>query len=98
MQSFANEFFRNIGAVGVRCVDEVNVQFGQPLQRSQRFEPIGRLAPDARACDSHRAKTKAIDLSISADFEGTGLGRTNARHDRVFRYLLVISSSKASSP
>jgi DNA-binding winged helix-turn-helix (wHTH) protein len=47
----ANEFFRNIGAVGVCCIDEVNFQFGQPLQRSQRFGPIGRLAPDARACE-----------------------------------------------
>jgi hypothetical protein len=36
-----------------------------------------------RVGDSHRAKTKAVDLNIAADFEGTGLGRTNARHDRL---------------
>src|ERR1700722_13182549 len=83
MQCFANEFFRNVGAVGVGCIDEVNVQFGEPLQRSQRFGPIARLAPDARARDSHRAKTKAVDLNVAADFEGAGLGRTNARHNRV---------------
>src|ERR1700730_18138617 len=83
MQCLANEFFRNIGAVGVCCIDEVDVQYRQPLQRSQRFGPIARLAPDARACDSHRAKTKAVDLNIAAEFEGTGLGRTDARHGRV---------------
>ncbi|SPL62657.1 Mobile element protein [Ochrobactrum soli] len=83
MQCLMNKFLRNVRTVGIRRIDEINIKFGQSPQRPQCLWPICRFPPDARACDSHCAKTEAIDLDIASDLEGARLSRTNTSHDLI---------------
>ena len=48
MQRFADQLFRNIGAVGIRRVDEIDAQFRQALQGAQGFGPVCGLVPRCR--------------------------------------------------
>jgi len=86
MQRLGDQLLADEGAVAVGSVDEVHADLGQVLQHAERLGPILGLAPYARAGDAHRTEAEAVDGNIAADFEGTGLGRTNARHDRASCY------------
>ena len=72
MQRLADDLFGEVGAVGVRGVDEVDAEFGRPPQHADRFVPIGRRAPNALAGQTHCAVAEAVDREIAAESERSG--------------------------
>jgi hypothetical protein len=74
VQGFKDQLFGDIGPVGIGCIDEIHAEVRQAPQCSERLGTVRRLALDARASDSHRAKAKPIDLDISANFKSTRSG------------------------
>jgi hypothetical protein len=78
-QRLGDEVLRDVRAVGVGRVDEVDAELGQPPQDGQRGLVAGRRPPDAVAGDAHRAVAEAGDLEVPADLEGAGSRRRSHR-------------------
>ena len=85
MKGRADQVFGDIGAVRIGCVDEVDPQFGQPLERAQTCLAIGRLAPDAFAGDAHGAEAEAVDGDLTAYFKTAGFAGVRMCHGRLLR-------------
>ena len=69
---FAYQLFGKVRAVGVRGVDEVDAEIGQPAQRLQHLGAIGRRTPDSTADDAHRAEAETIDVEGAANAKAAG--------------------------
>ena len=74
VEGFGDQFFRDIGAVGVGSVNEVDAEFDGAAQRGECACAICRRAPDALAGDAHGAVAHAVDGQIAAEGDGSGLG------------------------
>ena len=59
-----NKLLRDVRAIRVRCVNEVDPKLHHAPQRFQSRIAIRWRSPDAFACDAHGAETKAIDRTI----------------------------------
>src|SRR6185312_7678518 len=79
MQRLTNEALRDVGAVRVGGVDEVDAELARPLQRADRLRAIGGLAPDAGPGDPHRPEPQAMDGELAAELENPGLGEVGLR-------------------
>src|SRR6266853_1032588 len=84
MQGLRNEPLRDKGAVRVGRVDEVDAQIDSPPKNSNALGRVFGFTPDSLACQTHRAETKSMDRSLSADFENAALrGRKRfGRHNQ----------------
>ena len=80
VQRLADEALGDVRAVRVGRVDEVDPQLARPPQRPDRLAAIGRLAPDARTGDSHRAEPEAMDPEVAAYLERPGGRRIRLGH------------------
>ena len=65
-QGFGNQFFTDVGTVGIRCIDEVDVQFDRPAQNRDRSFPILWRTPDAVAGEAHRSETQTVNGKLFA--------------------------------
>src|SRR2546425_10458801 len=65
MKRLADQLLRDIGAVAVGRVDEIDADLGEPAQRGKRCMTVGRRSPDAAASNSHGAITETIDRDVS---------------------------------
>src|SRR6185312_1400427 len=72
IERLTQQFFTDIGTVGLSGVDEIHVEIAQLLQRPDRLAAILRGSPDALAGDAHGPKTQAVDLEIATDGKRTG--------------------------
>jgi hypothetical protein len=72
MKRFVDQIFRNLRAIGVGGVDEIDAQLRQALQRRQRFGLVLGRAPDAVTHDPHGAKAQPMDFRLAADGKAAG--------------------------
>src|SRR5580692_5258464 len=73
LQGFGDDFFADVGAVGIGGVDEVDTELDGAAQNSNGFGAIGRLTPDAVSGDAHGAETEAGNGESVADGELAGV-------------------------
>src|SRR6266487_3831128 len=66
IKRFGNEQFACVRTVCVGGVDQIHAKFHRASEKFKRVLSIRRPAPDAFACDPHRAKTKTIDSEVAA--------------------------------
>ena len=72
-ERFGDQFFRDVGAVGVGGVNEVDAELDGAAQRGEGAGDVGGRAPDALAGDAHGAEAHAVDGEIAAEGDGSGL-------------------------
>ena len=72
MQSFADEAFGDLGAVGVGSVDKVDTEFDGATEDMAALVGIAGLAPGAVADKAHGSVAEAVDWEVVADLEGAG--------------------------
>ena len=88
MQGLRDEPLRDKRAVRVGSVDQVDAQIDGAPENRHTLRRVFRFAPDSLAGQPHRAKTKAVDGSIAADFENAALrGRWLNQCCLLFRYI-----------
>src|SRR5689334_9057592 len=71
MKPLADQFLRDVGAVAIGRVDEIDADLGKPAQGGKRRRTVGRRSPDAGPGEPHGAKTETVDRDVS-DTELTG--------------------------
>ena len=82
-EGFGDQFFGDIGAVGVGGVDEVDSKFNGATQGGDGGSMIGGRSPDAFAGDAHGAIAEAVDCEIA---ERDGSGGSGGDDDSTLRH------------
>jgi hypothetical protein len=75
VQRLGDQPLRDLGAVGVRCVDQVDVELDRAPQYPPALVGVAWLTPDSVAGEPHRAEAEAVDGQLAADVEGAGRAR-----------------------
>ena len=75
MQRLGDQDLADIWAVGVRGVDEVDVQLDGPAQDVLGPFEVGRVTPDTAAGYAHGSEAEAIDGEIAAEIDRAGSAR-----------------------
>jgi hypothetical protein len=73
VQGLVDQGLREIRAVGIGGVDEIDPEFRQALERADRLGAVFRRTPHALADDPHCAKTQPVDVESAADAKTTRL-------------------------
>ena len=63
-QRFGNQFLAYIWTVGVRGIDEIDIQLHGPAKNCQSCFAIFRRAPDAFAGKAHRPEAEAVHREL----------------------------------
>ncbi len=71
----ADQLLRDVWAVGVGSVDEVDADIGQTPQHAKHLVAIGRVTPDSASHDAHGAEAESVDRDVAADLERAGQSR-----------------------
>src|SRR5215468_9444099 len=69
IKRLGNEQFACVWTICVGGVDQIHAKLHRVSENFQRVLSIGRPAPDAFACDAHRAKAKSIDSEVAAQIK-----------------------------
>jgi hypothetical protein len=69
VQRLADDLLADVRPVAVRRVDEVDAEVDRPAQYPDALGPVGRLTPDARSGQAHRAEAEAVH-GLAGDLEG----------------------------
>src|SRR5215471_9274321 len=72
MQRLIDEALAHFRSVGIGGVDEVDAKLDRAAQHPARLGRIPRLAPDARAGETHGAETHAVHQQVAAYLERAG--------------------------
>ena len=67
MKRFGDETLRDLRAVRVGGVDEIDPQLHRPLQDGHRLGMVGRFSPDAGAGELHRAESESANGNVATD-------------------------------
>src|SRR3984957_17505056 len=70
MESFRDDFFADVGPVGVGGVNKVDAEFNGALEDALPFRAVFGFAPDAVACKAHGAESEAVNRGLAAEGEG----------------------------
>src|SRR6266446_5441556 len=81
MERLADQLLRDIGAVAVGRVNEIDADLGKPAQRRQSCAAVRRRTPDARAGETHCAVAETVDSRVS-DLELAGGSGVDGTHHR----------------
>src|SRR5271169_1426422 len=71
-ECFGDQFFADIGTIGISSIDEVDSQFNGSAENGYRHLAILRWTPDSFAGKAHGSETKAIDSEFTAEFDCSG--------------------------
>src|ERR1700733_458089 len=70
VEGFRDDFFADVGPVGVGGVDEIDAEFNPALEDALRLRAVFGFAPDAVTCKAHGAESEAVNRSFAAEGEG----------------------------
>ena len=65
MEGFRDEFFCDVGAVGVGSIDEIHAEIDGAMEDADGFEAIFRRAPDASSGDAHGSIAETVNDEIA---------------------------------
>ena len=70
-ERFGDQFFADIGAVGISGVDKIHAQLHRPAQDGERAGAIFWRSPDSRSGKTHGSITQAMDGQFAAQGYGS---------------------------
>src|SRR5277367_3974701 len=70
IQRFGDQLFRDVRAIRVCRVDQVNVQFNRAPQGRKGCSVVGGRPPDTGAGDTHGSVAQTVDSEVASDGEG----------------------------
>src|SRR5688572_7727122 len=71
IKGLADQFFGDVGTVGIGGIDEIDAELRHAPQGSERSFAVGGKAPNSWPSHAHGAEAEPADLELS-DFERTG--------------------------
>ena len=96
VQRLRDQVLAHLGAVGVRGVDQVDVELDRSPEDAQRLVAVARLAPDALAGDPHGAEAEAPHRHVAAEDELAGWLRVVTGDALSIRRITVLTWSPSS--